>query len=211
MISKRALMIKNRICVLLFMLFLNGAYSQQEKHRFMFGFAYGFGNEIRKKDYTLSNQFVKFQWNYSLKTTADFSYVVVVQPEVNFSHHQLLNPYFVKPDEQNYEALREQFTKRKAVLNYVLNVGGQIQKPISQTLCIYILGSIGPMVTDTETERLSKGFAFSDVIALGFSFKTETGSFAIQPSLRHVSNAGFKSSNAGFNTQNIEFCLLFYL
>ena len=63
------------------------------------------------------------------------------------------------------------------------------------------------MITDTETERLSKGFAFSDVIALGFSLKVDKVIFDIRPSLRHVSNAGLQSSNAGFNTKNIEFGL----
>ena len=67
------------------------------------------------------------------------------------------------------------------------------------------------MITDTETERLSKGFAFSDVLALGFSLKVDKVIFDVRPSLRHVSNAQLQSSNAGFNTSNIEFGISFSL
>jgi hypothetical protein len=73
------------------------------------------------------------------------------------------------------------------------------------------LGSVGPLITDTETERLSKGFAFSDVLAVGLSTKIGTVTFDIRPSLRHVSNAGLNESNAGYNTKNIEFGVSFPL
>ena len=86
-----------------------------------------------------------------------------------------------------------------------MGIGLCVRKPISKIASIYILASVGPMITDTETERLSKGFAFSDVLALGLSLKVDKVMFDIRPSLRHVSNAQLQSSNAGFNTKNIEF------
>jgi hypothetical protein len=73
------------------------------------------------------------------------------------------------------------------------------------------LGSIGPLITDTETERMSKGFAFADVLAVGFSINIESFQLDIRPSLRHVSNAGLGSSNAGYNTKNIEFGISYQL
>ena len=69
--------------------------------------------------------------------------------------------------------------------------------------------STGPMISDKETERLAKGFAFSNVIALGISFKVQKFEFDIRPNFRHVSNAGLSSPNIGFNTKNIEFGLSF--
>ena len=67
------------------------------------------------------------------------------------------------------------------------------------------------MISDTETERLSKGFAFSDVLAVGLSYNLRKIRFDITPSVRHVSNAGLQSSNAGFNTKNIDFGLVYNL
>jgi hypothetical protein len=80
-----------------------------------------------------------------------------------------------------------------------------VRKPISKTLSIYALGSVRPLITDTETERLSKGFAFSDVFAVGITYHAKRFSLDVRPSLRHLSNAGLQNSNAGFNTKNIEF------
>ncbi|WP_415793652.1 acyloxyacyl hydrolase [Flavobacterium saliperosum] len=169
------------------------------------GIAYGVGNELKNKNYTYTNSFYKIHLGYVFKTATHFRYEMVVQPEVNFGKHQLLNRYFVQPHEPDYEALRERFTKRKTVQDYILNIGIVVRTPIAKSFDIYLLGSIGPMITDTETERLSKGFAFSDVIALGISLKAATLTFDFRPSLRHVSNAGFQGSNAGFNTMNVEF------
>ena len=67
------------------------------------------------------------------------------------------------------------------------------------------------MFTDTETERLSKGFSFSDVLGLGISYQTKHVTLDFRPNLRHNSNAGLQSSNAGFNTMNYDFGFVFPL
>ena len=92
----------------------------------------------------------------------------------------------------------------KDVHEYVLNIGFLFRKSIGKRCSLYILGSIGPMITDTETERMSNGFAFADVVAVGFSIKIKSLQFDLRPSVRHVSNAGLGSENAGYNTKNIE-------
>jgi len=204
-------MSKKCVFILVFVLHLCVVYCQQQKQRFVLGFAYGMGNELKNKDYTYTNRFYKIHLGYTFKTAKHFSYELVVQPEINFGTHQLLNEYFVQPDEPDYEALREEYTKLKDVRDYILNLGIIVRAPVSKGVSIYVLGSIGPMITDTETERLSKGFAFSDVIALGVSLKIDKVYFDFRPSLRHVSNAGFQGSNAGFNTKNIEFQVSFVL
>jgi hypothetical protein len=66
------------------------------------------------------------------------------------------------------------------------------------------------MISDRETERLAKGFAFSNVLALGFVYKIKRFEFNIKPNVRHVSNAGLSSPNGGFNTKNIEFGVSLY-
>lgn len=117
----------------------------------------------------------------------------------------MLNFYFVKPETPNYEAKRDAFMQLKTINEGVLHLGMTVQKKISKLSAIYVLGSISPMLTDTETERLSKGFAFCDILALGYTLELKHFIIDIRPSYRHVSNAGLKQSNAGFNTKNIEF------
>lgn len=202
---------KKHVFISVFLLHLCVVYSQQQQKRFALGFAYGIGEELENKDYTYINRFYKMHLGYTFKTDSHFSYELIAQPEINFGTHQLLNKYFVQPDEPDYEALREEYTNLKDVHDYILNLGIIVRTPISKGINIYVLGSIGPMLTDTKTERLSKGFAFSDVIALGISFKFNKIYFDLRPSLRHVSNAGFQRSNAGFNTINVEFQFTFAL
>lgn len=61
------------------------------------------------------------------------------------------------------------------------------------------------MIIDSETECLSKGFAFSDVLVIGFSLKIDKITFDLRPNICHVSNGGLQSPNLGFNAVNIEF------
>ncbi len=186
-------------------------YAQSKKNDISIGFRHGFGNEFKNRNYSYSNNYYKVQFSYVLKQTRHFKYELFVQPELNFASHQLLNLYFVQPDEPDYIRKREEYMRLKNIKEHILNLGFLVRKPISKTISVYVLASVGPMVTDTETERLSKGFAFSDDIALGFSFKVKNIALDIQSNARHVSNAGIQSSNAGFNTKNIEFGLTFPL
>ena len=203
-------MIKKIFIVFILLLF-KSTFSQHSKHPVSVGLNYGFGSEIKNTDYTYTNHYYKLQFNYTLSKTKNFVYQILLQPEINFATHQLKNLYFVTPDEPDYIAKREKYTKLKDINEYILGVGFLIRKPISKSLSVYVLGSVGPMITDTETERLTKGFAFSDVLSLGISFRTEKLIFDIRPSLRHTSNAGLQNSNAGFNTKNVEFGITFPL
>ena len=196
-------MAKKLLLILLFSVVIKIS-AQDEKSKFAVGFNYGFGSEFSNKDYTFTNHFYKLQLYYKLKETKHFQYEILIQPEVNFGKHQLLNFYFVKPEEPDYLEKREKYTQLKEVHEYVLNIGFLVRKPIGKKCSFYILGSIGPMITDTETERMSDGFAFADVLAVGFSLNVNKFQFDLRPSVRHVSNAGLGSANAGYNTKNIE-------
>lgn len=180
-------------------------YSQEKNNNFRIGLNYGFGSDLKNSNYTYTNQYYKLQLYYKLKKTKWLEYEILLQPEINFATHQLLNLYFVKPEEANFQQKRDEFTKLKNIREYILNIGFLVRKPLTNSFSIYVLGSVGPLIIDTETERLAKGFAFSDVIALGITFQTKTFSLDIRPSLRHLSNAGLQGKNAGFNTKNIEF------
>lgn len=197
--------IKCIVFIFIFSMTTTTSFGQNTKGITSIGFHYGFGNEIKNNNYTYTNHYYKVQLCYLVKETNHFKYELVLQPELNFATHQLLNLYFVTPEEPNFEEKRDKFTKLKDIREYALGIGLCVRKPISKIASIYVMASVGPMITDTETERLSKGFAFSDVLALGFSLKVDKVMFDVRPSLRHVSNAQLQSSNAGFNTKNIEF------
>jgi hypothetical protein len=195
--------------VLLFCIYSSSA--QNKKGHFAIGFNYGFGSEFANRNYTFTNQFCKIELYYLIKGTKHFQFEILGQPEVNFGKHQLLNFYFVKPETPDYLEKREKYTKLKDVHEYVLNLGFLVRKPIGNVFSVYALGSIGPMINDTETERMSEGFAFADVFALGISAKVNQFQFDVRPSVRHVSNAGLNSKNAGYNTKNIEFGISYCL
>lgn len=199
--------------LLLFLLLFSASkiIAQQDTSRLSIGFNCGFGSEFNNKDYTFESHFYKVQLYYKLKEIKHFQYEILIQPEINFAKHQLLNFYFVKPETPDYQEKRDEYTQLKDVREYVLNVGFLIRKPINKNCSFYVLGSVGPMITDTETERMSKGFAFADVLAIGFSFRVEKIQFDIRPEIRHVSNAGLSDTNAGYNTKNIEFGISYSL
>ena len=69
---------------------------------------------------------------------------------------------------------------------------------------IYGLANVGPMYIDTETERLQKGFAFSDIFALGSNYKLGCISLDVKCLFRHVSNANLQKPNFGYNAIGFE-------
>lgn len=197
--------------LLLFFAGIINLYGQESNSNWALGGSYGLGNELKNTDYSYTNRYVKGQIYYTLKRNSNFEFQILLEPEVNFATHQLLNFYFVTPDEPNFEERRKRFTTLKDIREYVLHVGFIVRKPLSERFSVYVLASVGPLITDTETERLSKGFAFSDVLGLGVSYKLKNIILDFRPNLRHNSNAGLQSSNAGFNTLNFDFGIVFPL
>jgi hypothetical protein len=193
------------IFILIVIFSCNLFYAQNRDHRMSLGFHYGFGNEIKNSDFSQTNKYYKLQLYYVLKATKNFKYELLVQPEFNDATHQLLNVYFIETNDPDYIEKRQKFSQLRNVREYVLNLGFVMRKPISKSFSVYLLGSVGPLIIDDDTERLSKGFAFSDVLALGFSSRIGKISFDVRPNIRHVSNGGLQSPNLGFTTFNMEF------
>lgn len=203
-------MFKKIYFTLVFIFISNAFYSQINKHNLSVGFYYGFGNEFKNRDYTFINQYYKLQLNYLIKETKAFKYELMIQPELNLAKHQLINPYFITPADPDYIAKRERFSKINDINQYVINFGLILRKQISKSLSLFVLGSVGPMISAAETERLGKGFAISNVLAFGVTCKLKRFEFDIRPNVRHVSNAGLSSPNIGFNTKNIELGVSFH-
>lgn len=185
-----------------------GLVSAQEASKtgkFSIGLAYGLGNEFKNTDYTYTNRYFQAQLYYTFNPGKKWQYQMAVMPEFNLATHQLKNIYFVTPEEADYEHKREEYSKLKDIREYVLNVAFLFRRQFSQNFSLYAMGNIGPMITDTETERLTKGFAFCDVFALGAAYTVGGVTLDLRPNVRHCSNAGLQSENAGFNTYNVTF------
>ena len=61
------------------------------------------------------------------------------------------------------------------------------------------------MISDSETERFAKGFAFSNVLAIWVSYNVKRFELDVRPNVYCVCNAGLTSPNIGFNAKNMEF------
>jgi hypothetical protein len=190
--------------------------AQEQSRSIRIGLDYGTGKQpffpFSSPDYNYRVNGYKILINYPLKRSKRFAYELQIEPGIYSAKHQLLNEYFVQPkDGADYLEKREIFMREKTIMEYALNVGMLVRYIPEDKLSFFILGSIGPMISDTETERLAKGFAFSDVIALGVAYKTGKMMFEIRPGLRHVSNANLQKPNSGHNSSNIDFGISFFL
>lgn len=171
--------------------------------RVAIGLAYGNGSEFNNADYSYTNSYVQAQVYYSFNPGKKWEYQLAIQPEINFARHRLKNYYFIKPDEPDFEVRRDAYLKLKNIKEYILGVSFFIRHNFSDSFSVYAMGNVGPMITDADTERLTKGFAFCDVFAIGATCKVGDVAIDLRPNVRHVSNAGLNEANAGFNTKNI--------
>jgi len=198
-------MLKKVIITLLLYSTIVNAQQEENNSRFSIGLSYGAGSDFENTDYTYSNSYIQGQVYYSLNPGKKWEYHVALQPEINFARHRLKNLYFVTPDDPHYIEKREEYTQLKDIREYILNVAFFARRNFGENFSIYAMANVGPMITDTETERLTEGFAFCDVFAIGITYQIGDVILDIRPNVRHTSNAGLQQSNAGFNTHNIAF------
>lgn len=209
----------NRLSMLIVLVFFANSFighSQIKKERLKLGFAYGTGSQNKPPfdlvDYTHEVTFYKALINYRFKQKRKWAFEMSLEPSFNVAEHQLLNEHFIKPkDDENYEALRELYTQKRTFNEYVLNCGLVARYFIYKNISTYVIGSLGVMTADKATERLAKGFAFSDVAGLGLSYEINKIQLDFRYSVRHTSNLELQQPNKGHNTTNMEFGLLFRL
>jgi hypothetical protein len=186
------------------------SFAQEEHPIWRTGLMYTIGTQqtipFNSKDYTYDVRAYKGVINRELWRKGVFSYELQFEPGIYRASHQLLNEYFVQPDYgPDYLELREIYTQEKTIMEYVINVGFQVRANLTESFSIFVIGSIGPMISDTETERLADGFAFSDIAAFGAAYRTGRMMFEVRPGVRHVSNADLQFPNCGHNSTNIDF------
>ncbi|WP_075340447.1 acyloxyacyl hydrolase [Tenacibaculum agarivorans] len=193
----------------------NSLYAQEAKNRYSLGLNYGQASQnlfpLNDSDYLYNNQFLKLQVNYKLTQKQNFNFELLLEPSVYFVNYQLLNEQFIRSETDNYLALRRLYTQRRKFLEYALNIGILLRYNITNNFSSYLLASVGPMVSGADTERLKKGFAFSDVVGLGFALQQNRITFDFRITLRHNSNLDFAFPNSGHNSSGIESGISFQL
>ena len=197
--------------ILLFVVFFS--FSQEKKRTvlkpYKVGFLYNFGiNEnfiLNDVDYTYVTNTYKAQAFYKLGHWKNIDIELIVQPQVQFLKHQLINEQFVTPDQENYLEKRAEFTKSKTMNLYGLEFDFSAKKQVTERLEIQGAISLGFSFIDTRTERLAKGFTFIENFSLGFSYNTLKNHFLyIGTNLGHVSNLNFQKPNDGYNILGLE-------
>jgi hypothetical protein len=193
----------------LFIVIAINTYSQEKNTPIKYGFVYGFGEQgifpFTDDDYLYETKSYKAQLNYVFKEKGSFSFEFNIEPSVFISKHQLLNKHFIRPDYgSDYLEERDRQTTKKTMKELSLGIGVISRYNFTENMSVYALGSVGPMIIDTRTERMAKGFAFSDILSFGLSYKIEKIILDLRYGYRHVSNFQLKSPNSGYNSTNFE-------
>lgn len=156
-------------------------------------------------DYSHDNTFINLQLTHVAKTKGNWSFEILAQPTFYQTTHQLLNLFYITPEDfENFEELRDRFTKSNDYQEFTLHLGIQVRYNITQDWSLYTIGAVGPQISTESTERLRKGFTFSDMVGIGTSYQFKKLRWDFRASLRHTSNAQLSQPNSGHNSFSIE-------
>lgn len=163
-------------------------------------------------NYIYNTEYYKVQISSVIASKNKFKLEYNIEPSLYTSEHQLLNPHFIQSKHgKNYLEQRDTYTEKRVFKEYVLNLGLTFKYEIAKKLAPYLLISIGPLFSDADTERLKKGFAFSDIVGAGLSYNLNTIYLDLRLTLRHNSNASLFTPNMGHNSIGIESGISFQL
>ncbi|WP_299555508.1 acyloxyacyl hydrolase [Seonamhaeicola sp.] len=175
-----------------------------EHHKIGLGFIYGQGAHKSfpspSKSYNFRTKFYKLHLNYKLTNKRYWALAVNLEPSYYINEHKSLGSV-----QHVAGKIAESTTRPEDVINeYALNIGIQAKYNLFKNLTSYFLGSIGPTFSNMKTERLNKGFAFSNIVAMGLNYNINLVLLDFRLSMRHVSNAGMNYPNRGYNSLNFE-------
>jgi Lipid A 3-O-deacylase (PagL) len=206
--------------IILFLLLFSGVILAQEKNKSMkwlrTGIIYGYASQnqffTQDPDYRYENNSIKWSNHFSFSKNDNHAWEILIEPSFYSSKHESFNPwqeYFTSID--NPEEMRMKLMPYKEMNEYALNLGIIYRWFLKENASFYTYLNVGPMYIDTETERLKKGFAFSDILALGYNHKINDFSLDIKTYFRHASNANFQWPNYGLNSFGFEVGLYYEL
>lgn len=187
-------------------------YSQDSIPRFKWlrsGLIIGYASQNtfikQESDYTYENRIVKFSNHFNWSKKRKHSWEILIEPSYYRSKHQMINYWFISHTVVNGDELRAKFMQPKNINEYALNAGIVYRRFLNLNSSVYATLNSGPMYIDTDTERLKKGFAFSDILSVGYNYKLKNVSFDAKFMFRHASNANLQMPNFGLNSAGFEF------
>lgn len=196
-------------------MFSKQAFTQETRELYIGG-SVGWGTQnaapFNSSDYSHKIAFIKGQLNKELYAIQKFQLEFDFEPTYFIINHQMLNPNYITPERApNYLEQRAHFLEPMTYSEFSLAVGLIIRYQIIDQFSFYIMGTVGPTLIGKETERLAKGFAFSDIAGMGISNDWKKFSLDIRTTVRHLSNANLLFPNSGHNSINVEAGVLFPL
>ncbi len=204
-------MIRKLIIITMFLFFLSAKaqLSWIQKNTTQIGLKYGTGKQgnflFEDTDYVYEFRSFKLASHFLLKHKNNHQWELLVEPTYYQSSHELYNywyigfKYFPTTEEQ-----KTMYMTPKNFKEYALNLGLLYRYLIDKNLSVYGYGNIGPAYIDTTTERQSKGYAFSDIIALGIQYQLGQFSIDSRTFFRHSSSANILKPNNGLNALGFE-------
>jgi len=196
---------------LIFVCMITTAYAQKSKRGLYsptkFGIQFIQGNEnsfiFDDPDYFYRTNTLKLQFYYPLTHWKKLDISLILQPQVQFIKHQLYNEYFVKPTMENYLEKRQHYTQLKSLSIFAVEFGIEARKQLFKGTSLFFQVGLGLGYVDTTTERLAKGFTFTQNGNFGLDIKvTSKTSIQIFTGIGHVSNANIQMPNSGYNIFN---------
>ncbi|CAM4417326.1 acyloxyacyl hydrolase [Flavobacterium terrigena] len=202
---------KLKYLIIISLLFSVFAYSQDTISKFKWlrtGVVIGYASQNtfikQESDYTYENQIVKFTNHFNWSKKRKHSWEILVEPSYYQSKHQMINYWFISHTEENGDELRAKYMRLKTINEYALHLGLVYRRYFNLNSSIFATLNTGPMYIDTDTERLKKGFAFSDVLSVGYNYRIKKLSFDAKFMFRHASNANLQKPNYGLNSSGFE-------
>ena len=198
---------RRSLFLIISLLFFSQLLAQEQNKKISLGFNFALGTQkafpYNNPHYLHNTTGFKLTLNYPIKS-AKFSYELLIEPSIYLVEHQLLDINFIQPsDSPDYLLLREIYSQKRSYKEYTINFGFLTRYNFNNKLSTFILVSVGPLYSDIATERLAKGFAFSDIIDLGLTYRIGKISIDLRPGIRHVSNADTQTPNSGHNCSTI--------
>lgn len=192
------------------MLLIGQAEARDEPRAWRMGIETGFGTVVPFGNTTYRHTALAYRllFNTPLGSAGALGYELQLEPSFYVAQHRLLNPLYVPTlGNPGYEAQRSRYARGETTREYALNVGLVGRYRATERLSFFVLVSTGPEYSDTATERLAKGLAFSDVVGLGAGYRFATVLLEMRVGLRHASNAHLKYPNGGNNDATIDLSL----
>lgn len=163
-------------------------------------------------DYLYKTLTFKYQSFHKIASAKKINFELIIQPQIQFLEHKLLNLWFVKPTETDFEKKREEFLQLKRMLLFGVEFGFSANIKLLKNIYANTTIGLGFMYINTRTERLAKGFTFVENGSIGFTVITsKNNALYFGGNFGHVSNLNFQSPNSGYNVLGFEIGIQFFL